>query len=66
MTLEQITKDTCTWKIQAMRLVYPTDQMEQCRNCQGQYYVQCERYKAIKDAQIPFRKGGFAYAIQTR
>lgn len=49
--------DICCYKLQAMRLAYPTGYLEKCRNCSGEYYVQCERYKPVSKTQEPIRQG---------
>ena len=59
-TIEQITSETCTWKVQAMRIAYPTGRMEQCRNCDGEYYVVCERYKPVSESRLPIKQGANA------
>lgn len=58
-------EDICVYKIQAMRLIYLTEQMEKCRNCCGEYYVNCEKYKALKNSQIPYRKGNVNYQLSS-
>jgi hypothetical protein len=58
--LEQITKDTCQYKVQVMKLNYVSEELMKCRNCIGTYYVNCERYKPINKSQIPIKKGVIA------
>lgn len=55
--LENITRETCVYKVQALRLTYATEQMEKCRSCPGEYYVSCERYRPMKNTQVPMRTG---------
>lgn len=54
--LEQITVDTCVSKYAAMRSDIPGF-LDQCRSCQGTYYVQCERYRPIGKQHSFFRIG---------
>lgn len=48
--LDSITGNTCSMKIQVMRLSYVTEELERCRTCVGSYYVQCEKYKPVKNS----------------
>ena len=58
--LEQITKDTCATKVQVMRMAYVSEDLERCKNCTGNYYETCERYKPVSRTQIAFRRGANA------
>jgi len=59
--LEQITEETCIFKIQAMRLTYVSEQQEKCRSvCSGKFYESCEKYKPISKVSSPIRRGATA------
>ena len=55
----------CCYKIQAMKVAYPTKQLEHCRNSCDGYNQECINYIQINRTAIPFRKGRYA-VLETR
>jgi hypothetical protein len=54
--LEEINEDTCVSKFAAMRSDTP-GYLDQCRSCQGTYYTQCDKYRAIGKHHSFFKLG---------
>lgn len=50
--------EICAYKIQAMKTLYPTGQLENCRRCSG-YDEYCMNFIQIIKTEIPFRTGRF-------
>lgn len=59
-TLETINGYTCTKKVRALRSVSLEDEDEKCRNCQIDFYKECEHYHPVNQSGLLIRQGKYA------
>jgi hypothetical protein len=57
MTLEEINENTCIYELQAKRVAHAFGQIEKCKTCQPDFYLQCDRYRPIGKSRLFFKVG---------